>query len=52
MLPEGSKTVAALTPGPEDAEKQKDSTGNLANPTHSQRLSLPRGRHRPAVTLS
>lgn len=35
MLPEGSKTMVALTPGPEDAEKQENSADNLANPTHS-----------------
>ncbi len=35
VLPEGSKTMVALTPNPEDAEKQENGADNLANPTHS-----------------
>ena len=46
MLPEGSKAVAALAPGPEDAEKQKDGPGNLASPTHGPKtISFPAGHH-------
>jgi hypothetical protein len=46
VLPEGTKAVGALTPGPEDAEKQENGADNLANPTHSSQailrlLSLP-----------
>jgi hypothetical protein len=44
--------MGALTPGPEDAEKEYNGAGNLANSTHSPRLSVrPRGRHRPAKVL-
>jgi len=35
VLPEGTKAVGALTPGPEDAEKQYNGADNLANSTHS-----------------
>ena len=35
MVPEGRKAMAALTPGPKDAEKQENGADNLANPTHA-----------------
>ena len=35
MLPEGTEAMVALTPDPEDAEKQENGADNLANPTHS-----------------
>jgi hypothetical protein len=40
--------VAALAPGPEDAEEQDNGADNLADPTHGPRLS-PRRRSSPAV---
>lgn len=62
VLPEGTKAVGALTPGPEDAEKQENGADHLANPTHSPQailrlLSLAgapfrRGRGVPAVARS
>ena len=38
--------MAALTPCPEDAEKQKNGADDLANPTHSPK-TIPRLRQRP-----
>jgi hypothetical protein len=35
MLPEGGKTVPALTTGPEDAENQENGADDLHYPTHS-----------------
>lgn len=34
MLPEGTKTMGALTPGPKDPEEQENDASNLPNPTH------------------
>jgi hypothetical protein len=34
VLPEGSKAMAALTPGPEDADEQENGADDLASPTH------------------
>ena len=41
VLPEGTKAMAALTPCPEDAEKEKNGADDLANPTHSLK-TIPR----------
>ncbi len=38
VLPEGSKTMVALTPDPEEPEKQENDADNLANPTHSPKI--------------
>jgi hypothetical protein len=34
VLPESGEAMAALPPGPEDADKQQNGADNLANPTH------------------
>jgi|SoiMethySBSTD1v2_1073268.scaffolds.fasta_scaffold77342_3 hypothetical protein len=50
VLPEGSKAMVALTPGPEDAEKHENGADNAGSPTHTLKTipaaaaaTLPRG---------
>ena len=37
MLPESGKTMAALTPGPEEPEKQENGADDLSNPAHARK---------------
>ena len=40
VLPEGTKAMSALTPGPENAEEQENGADYFGNATHSPRLDL------------
>src|SRR5262249_46215774 len=45
VLPEGTESMGAHAPGPEDAEQQEDGADNQADPTHDLKVS-PRRRPR------